>query len=247
MVTAFLSGTNDQVDFQNIGLTGRLSGESNNDGLSEVDLIGVTPDQFTLSGGIFRVAVSPRDQNGNVLTGDFGIENFRFANITVALASNPSAPITDGTAEATEVKVIEASSEEPLTLVFSIDSTGSMRDNDSNRLRVDAGKALVDQLEAQDRVAITDFAFTFPNDANPPRDDGLRVSRLLQSFTEDKGLLQAAIDLVIDNGGGTPLYGAVLDGLDLLEQEAGPNPALIILTDGANTRDELSLSRFMNV
>jgi Ca-activated chloride channel family protein len=149
--------------------------------------------------------------------------------------------VTSGSAEVTGVTVEEPSAE-PLTLVFAIDPTGSMQENDPNRLRVDAGKALVNQLAEQDRAAITDFAFMFPDNANPPRDDGLLVSRLLQGFTADKGRLQAAIDLVIDNGGGTPIYGAVLDGLGLLSTDGGPNPAVVILTDGNNTREEFTLA-----
>ncbi len=207
----------------------------------KVDLIGVTPDQFTLRGGIFRAAISPRDQDDNLLIGGFGIEDFRFKDIRIALASNPGTPVTQGNAEVIDVNNIEGPLDASLTLVFTIDSTGSMQTNDPDRLRVDAGKALVAQLAAQDRAAITDFAFRFPNSANPPPDENLRVSRVLQEFTGDKQLLRDAVDLVIDNGGGTPLYGAVLDSLDLLALEEGTNPAVVILTDGANTREDFTL------
>jgi hypothetical protein len=59
---------------------------------------------------------------------------------------------------------------------------------------------------------------------------GFQWSRLLQDFTSDRSQLEAAIDQVTASGG-TPLYGSLLEALDLLSTQAPVNRGVVVLTD----------------
>lgn len=107
-----------------------------------------------------------------------------------------------------------------LDVVFVIDSSGSMTDNDSNKLRLDAAQEFVQKLGENDRAAVIDF------------DSGARV---YQEFTSDHELLNAAI-MKVDSNGGTNLS----NGINLaIQQFTAENYTrtdaykyIIFLTDG---------------
>ena len=195
---------------------GRLDGE-------RVDVIGSVPGNFTTDGGDFVLTVSPRDADGILITEGVTEESFQFVNVRATRADNPSLAIPATTAEVTDVLIENAKDGESVTLVLDFDSSGSMASNDRNRLRVTAGKRILQFLGPDDRVAIMDFGVG--------RTAGLQASRLLQDFTSDIALLEAAIDRVVASGG-TPLYNSILDALTLLANDAGSTPAVVVLTDG---------------
>jgi hypothetical protein len=101
-----------------------------------------------------------------------------------------------------------------------------MTGNDPQRLRVAAAQKLVERLTEKDLAAVLEFS----RDGSPPS-AGFLAARLLQTFTANHDLLNAAIAL-IGQSGTTPLYDALLDSIGLLKSEAQPNPAEVVLTDG---------------
>lgn len=114
----------------------------------------------------------------------------------------------------------EASDKNGLDVVFVIDSSGSMDDNDENDLRLAAAKAFVDKLGAQDRAAVIDFDY---------------YASVYQSFTNDKNALYQAIDR-IDSSGGTSLSAGISSaiqqfGADLYDRNDAYK-YIIFLTDG---------------
>ena len=192
--------------------------------VDDVPLVGVIPGTFSTNGGTFDITVSPKDVNGELITGGVTLSNFSFRNISVATTSNPNTVVTTGTANPTKIEIITPSSGQQVSLVLDFDSSGSIAGNDPQRLRVDAGKQIVDSIKPTDKVAILDFSVgTTP---------GLRVSRLLQDFTSDKDALKSAIDLVEQAGSSTPLYSSLIDAFKVLNDASAPNPAIVILTDG---------------
>ncbi len=192
-----------------------------------VDLIGAVPGTFTTDGGDFVLTVSPRDAADNLITDGVAIDRFEFVNVRAIRDDDPSQVIPADSADITDVIIENAVQGEPVTLVLDFDSSGSMSDNDPTRLRVAAGKRILQFLQLQDRVAVMDFG--------AGRSVGFRASRLLQDFTSDRSQLASAIDRVTASGG-TPLFGSLLEALDLLDTQAPVNRGVVVLTDGEDTQ-----------
>jgi hypothetical protein len=124
---------------------------------NRVDLIGVVPDTFSTNGGMFELSVVLRDERGDIVISGVTRENFAFQNITVSLASMPEDIATNGRADVTVIEILQTEAGKQVTVVLDFDSSGSMLENDPNRLRVDAGKQLVSLLKPADQAAIMDF------------------------------------------------------------------------------------------
>lgn len=132
-----------------------------------------------------------------------------------------------------EVERIEVSAPQPLASPWAIDihvdSSGSMSNNDPNRLRVQAGKefvGLVSQIWPSSAFAVTDFG--------AGQTTGFSQSRLLTDYTTDVSQVQAAMDLVKQDGG-TPLFESTLEVLqymDLVVDAGLYERALLVLSDG---------------
>ncbi|GGS28452.1 vWA domain-containing protein [Deinococcus knuensis] len=145
--------------------------------------------------------------------------------------------VTNGKLDSATVKTISAGTatarvcgqvqvQDTITAAISLDSTGSMDSNDPTALRRDAAKRFITRMSSQDRAAVLSFdGGTRPN-AN------LGVSYLWQDFTSDKTLLNTGVDNATFAGGGTPLYGAIVDGSTIVKASGGTNGSLLILTDG---------------
>ncbi|VTR75280.1 Leukotoxin [Cellulomonas hominis] len=103
-------------------------------------------------------------------------------------------------------------------VVLTLDSSGSMLDNDPQGARRDAAIAYVDALLAGDRAAVVDF------------DDWATV---VQGLTEDREAVRAAIG-TIDDSGGTHLGYAVQAALGELSENGSPahQRVIVMLTDG---------------
>jgi hypothetical protein len=112
-----------------------------------------------------------------------------------------------------------------VSVAILLDSTGSMLTNDPQRIRVDAGRELVEVLDIEDEAAVGDFRLPGQTTA------GFRNLRLLQDFTSDHVLLRDALEQVGAQGS-TPFYDAMLDGIDLFDLHDTTNPAIVALTDG---------------
>ncbi|MGG3005710.1 S-layer homology domain-containing protein [Geobacillus stearothermophilus] len=111
-----------------------------------------------------------------------------------------------------------------LDVVFSIDSSGSMRDNDPQGLRKEATKNFVDALKDTDRSAVVDFDY---------------YGRILVHLTNDKDQIKVAIDS-IDATGGTNLYDGIKKAIDELVENSTDEHIkyVIFLTDGDGDWDD---------
>jgi Ca-activated chloride channel homolog len=193
--------------------------------VATVKSIGITPVNFTSSGGSFEISVLPLDASGNPITSGVTLNNFSFKNVQATTVTNTTTVLSSATVNPTKVDIVQAKANQASTLVIDFDSSSSMRSTDPKRLRVTAGKSLVATLDSSDQAAILDFGVGVTT--------GLKESRLLQDFTSDKALLEAAIDKVVSSGN-TPLYESLLDALGILKAKASiQNPAIVVLTDGA--------------
>ncbi len=105
--------------------------------------------------------------------------------------------------------------------VMSLDGSGSMSWNDPDEHRADAAKQLVSRLGPTAQLAVASFPGPYPADYT-----------LHQEFTNDKSLLNAAIDEATFASGGTPLWNSSHNLVN--EELAGSegNKVLLVLTDG---------------
>jgi PKD repeat protein len=105
-------------------------------------------------------------------------------------------------------------------VVLIIDSSGSMKWNDPDDIRIDAAKHYVYMLTPDDRVAVVDFDST---------------TELLQKLTMNYYQAMLALDL-IDSSGGTKLSPALDTSITELEDNGYYNHtwAIILLTDAEN-------------
>ena len=190
-----------------------------------VDVVGVVPGDFDLGGGSFEITALPRDADGNLITGGVTLDDFSFTDISIAPAADADTPVTDGSAVATDLDIITMG--ERVSLVLDFDSSRSLRSNDPDRLRVDAGKNLINLLGSADQAAVLEFSGS--------------STRLLQDFTSDKAALEEAIDSV-GQSGGTPFYDSILRALQIIEAESAPNPAVVVFTDGEDTTSRNSFA-----
>ena len=110
----------------------------------------------------------------------------------------------------------------PLNLILVFDTSGSVA-GPRMRSLLDAGKALLDGLREQDRVALLSFS--------------TRI-RLLSPLTPSRQQIRAAFDR-LDARGSTSLRDAAFAGLALREADPG-RTLLLIFSDGADTSSWLT-------
>jgi len=122
----------------------------------------------------------------------------------------------------------EVKSEEPhaaVDVVVVLDSSGSMRHNDPDMLRVPAAKLLFSLLQSQDRVAVVSFS-----------DQGYPV-RYLTALNAPAQLdsVFAAVDRVSSKGAFTNLYGGLVAAQRVLRRDPPDDErkrAIIFMSDG---------------
>ena len=113
------------------------------------------------------------------------------------------------------------SEEYPITVVILLDTSGSM--TESMAYLQTASAKFLTSLRENDQVALYSFG---------------GMLKELSSFTKDKEGLANHIDLIYADGG-TPLYDAVVRGVQLLTKVSG-RKAILLFTDGADTTSRLS-------
>lgn len=197
-----------------------LSGVSE---VTEVAVIGAraAPD-FTGTGRLSLVVV-PLHQ-GEVVTP----ESIR--DVAVQAEAGP----TQGTVIGTRVR--EPRTDGEIGGVVLLDSSGSMRQNDPQRLRVTAGQLFVDQLGAareRDGVDFTLGVFHFGSVLSTP--GRFSNTQVLQDYTTDTQALRQGVAGTHDRGRGTPMFGSLREVI----QELGtrfPGRAyrrlILLLSDG---------------
>jgi Mg-chelatase subunit ChlD len=178
---------------------------------------------FSPTSGELDVAVSPRDDEGKFAGTTLPDSAFSFANVTMKPQNSSSTP-TAIQMHVSGVDVFEADSAKGLTGVVVFDSSGSMSTNDPAAAgRKAGGDAIIDIVKPTDELSIIDFGAGTTS--------GLGSSRLLQDFTSDHTKLTAALKSLTESGD-TPLYGSLLDALDLLDAKTHEPSVIVVLTDG---------------
>ena len=113
----------------------------------------------------------------------------------------------------------------PLSLVFLMDASGSMQENDPLRLRKAAAQAVVSLLNPEDEVAVAEYAAE--GRAISPEDDQIWFKASRQD------VLFNAIEQVSDRGGYTDFYAGLRAGLALFEGVPDTRrKVILLLTDG---------------
>lgn len=177
--------------------------------------------QLSRSGAVVELSVSPQDATGRFVGSTLDSANFFLESVTAShVDSGDSVPLTLGV---TRVDTAAAPLGADGSLVLLFDSSGSMNRNDpGNQGRLAAVAALLDATQSSLMVSVLDFGV-----GSTP---GMHVSRVLQSFTSERALIDTALTK-LRSSGGTPLYAAVNDALTLLESEQRKG-AVLLLTDG---------------
>jgi Mg-chelatase subunit ChlD len=188
-----------------------------------VALVGTVPGQFTTTEAIFTLSVSPRDEAGRLIESGISESNFSFRDVTASSTNNPGVIVTRSSVKVVDVDVLGTRTPTERTVILLFDSSGSMSNNDPDRLRVEAGVKLIGLLKGADRAAILDFG--------AGADSGRRAARLLADLTTDTAALKTGVERVTQSGR-TPLFDGLLDAMDVIVKNAAANPAIVVLTDG---------------
>lgn len=184
-------------------------------------VIGITPHADYDISGLVDFTILPQDRTGEAVISD---------TLDVSItATRPGG---------TRVTTLEKKENHPdeslgLTAALDFDSSGSMSGTDPDDLRKAAGKQFVNELDANDQVAIFDFGASST--------DAFSETRMLTDFTNNKAAANNAIDQ-IENSGGTPMFRSAIEVLDYYNDAFPPasaNRSLLILGDGEPNDDHL--------
>ncbi len=184
--------------------------------------------------GTAQLSISALDKDKNVLeTGTISevtatINNFLGGSFT---ASQVSASVCGNIAS-------KSATNSALHAALTLDSTGSMTDSDPNQLRDDAAKSFLTRLGSDDQVAVNSFDTS--TDATVP----YTAVKVWQDFTSDKALLETAITSATFENGGTNVWDAGVDSIQLLKTASGDNKMVVLFTDGednASTKEPIDV------
>lgn len=123
------------------------------------------------------------------------------------------------------IKFVYNSNSSALSIILAIDSSSSMSINDYQPNRLEAAKqgakAFLDNSPASLEVGVISFA------GEP---------FIISQLTEDKSYLKSEIsNLNLSRTGGTNLGGAIISGVNLLQEVKDKSKNIILLTDGQST------------
>ncbi len=104
-----------------------------------------------------------------------------------------------------------------------LDQSGSIKSTDPNDARIDGGIAFINAMGGEDEIALAYF-----------EGPGSGASAVLSDFSQKKKDLRNDIETLSDaEGGDTPLYRAIVETLDYVDQNASNNnKAVVVFTDG---------------
>lgn len=115
-----------------------------------------------------------------------------------------------------------------LNVIFSIDSSPSMLDNDPNNLRLVASKAFIDKLDPKlDKAAVVSWGETL----------GFK-SHLTNNFTQLKNNIDKDIDIISGTDYNIGMHEAV-NTLDIVDTNENTSQIIIFLSDGQHNAYEL--------
>jgi VWFA-related protein len=162
--------------------------------------------------------VTVRNENG-VPIGDLGPDKFEIVE-----DGRSSFPPFEVTAHVNPQAVV--------SVMMVIDISGSMKGKPIQEA-MRAANSLIDQLTAQDRVAVIAFADQVNIDLDQPLAEGKEIR-----FTTDKNAARNIVNfLEAKIGWDTPLYDAIYKGVKMVASEPVGKRAVIVMTDGRDERD----------
>ncbi|MGI9148099.1 MAG: VWA domain-containing protein [Chloroflexota bacterium] len=161
---------------------------------------------------------------------------FPTVRVSVSVANGNGVPITGLDTQAFQLQedgrpvedlAVEpiVNSQEPIAIALVIDTSGSMADESKIDNARNAAATFIDALGSADRATIVSFADQVA---------------LVQDYSKDKAALKAAI-AGLTAGGNTLLYDAVAQTGHRQAAQVERRRALILLTDGEDTRSAASL------
>lgn len=164
-----------------------------------------------------RTLLTVRNENGVPIV---GLSPDRFEIVEDGRASFPPAKIST-----------HVNPDADISVVLVIDISGSMKGKPiTGAMR--AANAFLDQLSAEDRVAIIAFADRINLDVGQ-----LDPEREL-AFTTDKNAVRNIVNFLDARlGWDTPLYDAIFKGVKMVSTEPAGKRAVIVMTDGKDERD----------
>jgi VWFA-related protein len=171
-------------------------------------------DQFP----VVETMVTARNENG-VPIGDLGVNQFEI--------------VEDGRASFPPSEVVaHVNPQAVVSVMMVVDISGSMKGKPVEEA-MRAANTLINQLSAQDRVALIAFADTVNLDLEQPLAEGKELG-----FTTDKNAARNLVNFLDSRiGWDTPLYDAIYKGVKMVSAEPAGKRALIVMTDGRDERD----------
>jgi hypothetical protein len=198
--------------------------------VKDVDTIGVgvSGDLFCKDGS-FTITVQPRDAEGNLVTPE--LEDLSCSSMlgTDSIDCSVQSVSCDAGGAAPNARTV---------VLVIVDDSGSMDDNDPDGKRQEACASFVEQLGADDIVAITDFG----NGGTAPA----TALQTVQGLTDDKMLARDACASLQSGPVGTPIYGSVVDAASIFLPAAveqygkNVNFSVLMLSDGQPDSDTAS-------
>ncbi len=224
--------------------------------LFELQHVRTLPGVFHRDGGFLDMWVMPDDSQNALIrpghelagAGGLGDANFRWDNVTLTRIGT-TMPVAPDTAGVADVYFEPVGTMNPLSVVLTIDQSGSMIGlgvnpvpSDPNDERVNQSQAFVDRMGAMDEASV----YRFQGEAGA-------VFPVI-GFSSDKTALKDALDTLRETeGGNTPLYDAMIESVEALASKSGKTRAAIVLTDGRDTTsgataaDAINAARAVNV
>ncbi len=129
-----------------------------------------------------------------------------------------------------QFSVEQVNTQSPISVVLTIDKSGSMGDHNKLDNAKEAATTFVNAMSSEDRAAVLSF-----NDS----------THLDQQMTSNKSLLNSKINL-IEAGGGTAFYDAIISSVQEIQCETGTR-AIIALTDGEDYDSDSSVYAAINI
>ena len=176
------------------------------DGSAQCDL--------AVTGGLFNTNMALQDGDGNFLDNPLAVEDISFADVQV-LSVDTQEVLANGTLTANAI-LTQTTNSSAASIIIIFDQSDSVLNFDSQNLRIQAAKNLIEQLRPNDEVAIA-------------VQGGVKVLSFLQGFTNDKQALFAALDSL--RWGTSHIYSPLITAAEHLKTANNPIKAVIQITD----------------
>lgn len=134
---------------------------------------------------------------------------------------------------ANQNECVKVEKESGVDIAFVLDSSGSMQKNDSENLRIDKAKVIVEEMTDEDRALVISF--------------DKEAKLLTENTTDDKEVIISALDKIPSDQKYTNLAAGLNLAIDKFVKDDNQNPKIIIaLTDGENAGETNEITEKIN-